>query len=104
MILRDRAQTLNGSDTITDFDVASGTGDKVQIDWRETADAPADLAAAGLHWGQMAIARLTDSANNDLLTFSGVILTDSTDTSIIYLTFEGIAQADLVEATHFEFV
>ena len=80
----------SGSDTITDFDVTATTGDKVQIDWRETADAPADLAAAGLALG-------TDTDGN-------AILADSTDTSIIYLTFEGIAQADLVEATHFEFV
>ena len=80
----------SGSNTITDFDVTATTGDKVQIDWRETADAPADFAAAGLALG-------TDTDGN-------AILADSTDTSIIYLTFEGIAQADLVEATHFEFV
>ena len=46
----------SGSDTITDFDVTASTGDKVQIDWRETADAPADLAAAGLHWGRIPMA------------------------------------------------
>ena len=79
----------SGSDTITDFDVTATTGDKVQIDWRETADAPANLATAGLALG-------TDTDGN-------AVLTDSTDTSIIYLTFEGIAQAEL-EATHFEFV
>ena len=32
------------------------------------------------------------------------VLTDSTDTSVVYLTFDGVAQADLVEATHFEIV
>ena len=59
------------------------------------------LQLQGWHWAQMAMAMPgSDSANNDLLT----VLTDSTDTSTIYLTFEGIAQADLVEATHFEFV
>jgi len=35
---------------------------------------------------------------------SNAVLTDSTDTFNLYLTFEGIAQADLVEATHFDFV
>ena len=80
----------SGSNSITDFDVTATTGDKVQMDWPETADAPADLAAAGL-------ALETDSDGN-------AILTGSTNTSIIYLSFEGIAQADLVEATHFEFV
>ena len=79
----------NGSDTITDFDVTSGTGDIVQIAWQENSPAPSTLAAAGLALG-------TNGSN--------AVLTDSTDTSIIYLTFEGIAQADLAEATHFEFV
>ena len=83
------ANTLNGSDTITDFDVTSGTGDIVQIAWQENSPAPSTLAAAGLALG-------TNGSN--------AVLTDSTDTSIIYLTFEGIAQADLAEATHFEFV
>ena len=83
------ANTLNGSDTITDFDVTSGTGDIVQIAWQENSPAPSTLAAAGLALG-------TNGSN--------AVLTDSTDTSIIYLTFEGIAQADLAEATHLDFV
>ena len=83
------ANTLNGSDTITDFDVTSGTGDIVQIAWQENSPAPSTLAAAGLALG-------TNGSN--------AVLTDSTDTSIIYLTFEGITQADLAKATHFEFV
>jgi len=84
------ANTLNGSDTITDFDVTSGTGDIVHISWQGTGATPSDIAGAGLALG----------TNTD----GDAVLTDSTDTSIIYLTFEGIAQADLVEATHFDFV
>lgn len=80
----------NGSDTITDFDVTSGTGDIVQIAWQENSPAPSTLAAAGLALG----------TNTD----GDAVLTDSTDTSVIYLTFDGVAQADLVEATHFEIV
>jgi len=82
------ANTLNGSDTITDFDVTATTGDIVHISWQGTVTAPSDLAGAGLALG-------TNGSN--------AVLTDSTDTSIIYLTFEGIAQAEL-ETTHFEFV
>ena len=81
--------TLNRSDTITDFDVTSGTGDIVHISWQRGGATPNTLAGAGLALG-------TNCSN--------AVLTDSTDTSIIYLTFEGIAQADLVEATHFQFV
>ena len=83
------ANTLNGSDTITDFDFTAATGDIVRISWQGGGDAPSDLAGAGLALG-------TNGSN--------AVLTDSTDTSIIYLNFEGIAQADLVEADHFEFV
>ena len=80
----------NGSDTITDFDVTATTGDIVRISWQGTGATPSDIAAAGLALG----------TNTD----GDAVLTDSTDTSVIYLTFDGVAQADLVEATHFEIV
>ena len=80
----------NGSDTITDFDVTATTGDIVRISWQGTGATPTDIAAAGLALG----------TNTD----GDAVLTDSTDTSVIYLTFDGVAQADLVEATHFEIV
>ena len=79
----------SGSDTITDFDVTATTGDKVHISWQGDGATPTTLAGAGLALG-------TNGSN--------AVLTDSTNTSIIYLTFKGIAQADLVEATHFDFV
>ena len=84
------ANTLNGSETITDFDVTYGTGDIVHISWQGGGATPSDIAGAGLALG----------TNTD----GDAVLTDSTDSSIIYLTFEGIAQANLVEATHFDFV
>ena len=68
------ANTLNGSDTITDFDVTAATGDIVRISWQGVGDAPSDLAGAGLALG-------TNGSN--------AVLTDSTDTSVIYLTFDG---------------
>ena len=80
----------NGHDTITDFDVTATTGDIVRISWQGTGATPSDIAAAGLALG----------TNTD----GDAVLTDSTDTSVIYLTFDGVAQADLVEATHFEIV
>ena len=80
----------NGSDTITDFDVTATTGDIVRISWQGTGATPSDIAAAGLALG----------TNTD----GDAVLTDSTDTSVIYLTFDGVAQADLIEATHFEIV
>ena len=80
----------NGSDTITDFDVTATTGDIVRISWQGTGATPSDIAVAGLALG----------TNTD----GDAVLTDSTDTSVIYLTFDGVAQADLVEATHFEIV
>ena len=80
----------NGHDTITDFDVTATTGDIVRTSWQGGGATPSDLRAAGLALG----------TNTD----GDAVLTDSTDTSIFYLTFEGIAQADLVEATHFDFV
>ena len=80
----------NGSDTITDFDVTATTGDIVRISWQGNGATPSDIAAAGLALG----------TNTD----GDAVLTDSTDTSVIYLTFDGVAQADLVEVTHFEIV
>lgn len=80
----------NSSDTITDFDVTATTGDIVRISWQGNGATPSDIAAAGLALG----------TNTD----GDAVLTDSTDTSVIYLTFDGVAQADLVEATHFEIV
>ena len=79
-----------GADTITDFDVKATTGDIVRISWQGTGATPSDIAAAGLALG----------TNTD----GDAVLTDSTDTSVIYLTFDRVAQADLVEATHFEIV
>ena len=61
---------LNGHDTILDFVVGT---DKVLILWGGTGDTPTDLEGAGLSLTERGgNARLTDSANNDLLTFSGV--------------------------------
>ena len=83
------ANTLNGSDTITDFDVTATTGDIVRISWQGGGATPSTLAGAGLALG-------TNGSN--------AVLTDSAESSIIYLTFDRVAQADLVEATHFDFV
>ena len=80
----------NGSDTITDFDVTATIGDIVRTSWQGGGATPSDLEAAGL--------ALDTNTDGD------AVLTDSTDTSVIYLTFDGVAQADLVEATHFEIV
>ena len=76
----------NGHDTIYGFTLSE---DIIHISLQRDGATPSTLAAAGLALG-------TNGSN--------AVLTDSADSSIIYLTFDRVTQADLVEATHFDFV
>ena len=51
------ANTLNGSDTITDFDVTAATGDIVRISWQGVVMRHQTSQVQGWHWAQMAVMR-----------------------------------------------
>ncbi len=91
---------LNGHDTILDFVVGT---DKVLILWGGTGDTPTDLEGAGLSLTERGgNARLTDSANNDLLTFSGV--TQSALQTQINTDFSSVFEFEDIEVIDFETV
>ncbi|MEC8743761.1 MAG: hypothetical protein VXX49_03810, partial [Pseudomonadota bacterium] len=91
---------LNGHDTILDSVVGT---DKVLILWGGTGDTPTDLEGAGLSLTERGgNARLTDSANNDLLTFSGV--TQSALQTQINTDFSSVFEFEDIEVIDFETV
>ena len=91
---------LNGHDTTLDFVVGT---DKVLILWGGTGDTPTDLEGAGLSLTERGgNARLTDSANNDLLTFSGV--TQSALQTQINTDFSSVFEFEDIEVIDFETV
>ena len=91
---------LNGHDTILDFVVGT---DKVLVLWGGTGDTPTDLEGAGLSLTERGgNARLTDSANNDLLTFSGV--TQSALQTQINTDFSSVFEFEDIEVIDFETV
>ena len=92
--------SLNGHDIILDFVVGT---DKVLILWGGTGDTPTDLEGAGLSLTERGgNARLTDSANNDLLTFSGV--TQSALQTQINTDFSSVFEFEDIEVIVFETV